>query len=330
MTTRITPGIATTVFPSSTVDNAKTNISPAPGIGNAQDKSLSMAGKIPRGSVPPALREFTKTLHSTSVKKNGQSPHAATGAAGKPQSRGMHHSALKKFYASVPQEGVAENAMLTAGTLASTFGIGAAMNNIARLHGSPAVKVAGALFPMPAAMASAYAEKGIRETFDVKSTQSQHSWHSAISPAAFMATNYSYALSRLPKFPPNTPAGIAATLAVSALGGAIGGGLAEAAAQLSKKNDGSSIPAASDPGNKPTTLEHGIGRMATQIPAAYLNKIAAANAAVTGGAVPRNLLLAVPATIGVPYIFRNQAASKIAENTKRQPPGQASNAEAAT
>lgn len=326
--TRITPGIATTVFPSSTVDNAKIDISPAPGIGNAQDKSLNIARKIPKGSVPPALREFTRTLHGMSMKKNGQSSHAATGAAGKPQSRGMHHPALKEFFGSVPQEGVTENAMLSAGTLASTFGAGAAMNNIARLHGNPAVKVAGALFPMPAAMASAYVEKGIRETYEVKSTESQYSWHGAISPAAFMATNYGYALSRLPKFPPNTPAGVAATLAVSALGAGIGGGLSEAIAQLSKKNDDASIPATSDPGNKPTTLEHGIGRATTQIPASYLNKMAAANAAVTGAA-SRNLLLAIPATIGVPYIFRNEAASKIAENTKRQSSGQASDAKAA-
>ena len=335
--TRINPGITTTGFSSSVVNDAKADTPPAQGIGNAQDKSLSMAGKIPKGSPSPALREFTEAAKKTSVKKNEQSPlhkpaadssNTATGAAKKPPSRSMHHPALKKFFDQLPREGVGENAMLSAGSIASTFGVGATLNNIARIHSNPAVKVAGALFPIPAAMASAYAEKGIRGTFDVKSTEFQHSWHSALSPAGFMAANYAYALSKLPNLPPTTLAGMTTTLPVSALGGGIGGGLAETAAQLSQKNASSPAPAASDPGNKPTTFEHGIGRASTQIPAASLSKVIAANAAIPGGAIPRGLLLAFPATIGVPYMFRNEATSRIAGSVKRQSSGQTSNTNA--
>lgn len=329
--TRINSGIPTTGFSSLTVDDAKTNIPSAPKTGNAQDKSLSVAGKIPKGSPPPMIRGML-------VKKSGQSsvdkPAAdasptATCTARKPRSRGTHHPSLKKFFDSIPP-GIAENAMLSAGAIASTFGLGAAANNIARASGNPAVKVAGAMFPISAGIASAYVEKAIRQTFDVKSTELQHLWHSAISPASLMAANYAYTLSTLPKFPPNTPAGVATTLAVSALGAGIGGGLTEAAAQWSKKNASSSIPATSDPGNKPkpTTFEQGIGRALTQIPAAYLNKVIATHAAGTGGTAPRNLLLGIPAAISVPYTFRNEVASRIANSAKPRSSGQASNTDA--
>ncbi len=335
--TRINPGIATIGFPSPMVNDAKTDTPPAQGIGKAHDKSLSNAGKIPKGSPPPALRKFTEAAKKMSVKKNEQSsPHepaadssnTATGAARKPPSRGSHHPALKRFFDQLPQEGVVENAMLSAGSIASTFGVGAALNNIARIHSNPAVKVAGALFPIPAAMASAYVEKGIRKTFDVKSTEFQYSWHSAISPAGLMVTNYAYALSKLPKFPPNTPAGMAATLTVTALGAGIGGGLAETAAHLSKKNASSSDPATSKPGNTPTTFEHGISRASTQIPAVYLNKVIATNAAVTGGTISKGLLLALPATVAVPYVLRNEVASRLTDSVKRQSSGQTSNTDA--
>ena len=293
---------------------------------------MNTAGIIPKGSPPLALREFVGSAKKMNVEKNGQSPlqkpaadssHTATGADKKPQSRGMHHPSLKKFFNSIPP-GVMENAMLSAGSISLAFGVGAALNNIARTHGNPAIKVTGALFPAAAGMASAYIEKGIRETFDVKSTELQHLWHSAISPAAFMSTNYAYTLSSLPKFPPNTLAGIATTGAVSALGTGIGGALTETAAQMSKKNASSPAPAASDSGNKPTTFEHGLGRAFTQIPAVYLNKVIAAKAAGAGGVAPRNLLLAVPATIGVPFIFRNEMASMIADSRKHQSSGQTS------
>jgi len=321
------------------VSDAKTHTSPAQGSGNTRDKSLSTAGTIPKGSPPPALRKFTEAAKEMSVKQNGQSSlhkpvadssNTATGAARKPLSRSMHPT-LKKFLDQRPREGVVENAMLSAGSIASTFGVGAAVNNIARIHSNPAVKVAGGLFPLPAAMASAYVEKGIREKFDVKSTEFQYAWHSAISPVGLMVTNYAYALSKLPKFPPNTPAGMAATLAVTTLGAGIGGGLAETAAQLSKKNasSSSSAPAAAlDPGSRPTTFEHAIGRASTQIPAVYLNKVIAANAAVTGGTISKGMLLALPATISVPYMFRNEATSRLADSVKRQSSGQTSNTDA--
>lgn len=335
--TRINPGITTTGFSSSTVDDAKTDISPAQKIEQAQDKSLSTAGKIPKGSAPPALRAFSRAVQSMSVKKNEQSSlqqpaadslQTAAGAPKKPQSRGMHHPALKNFFNNPVPEGVPENAMLSAGSIASTFGVGAALNNIARVYGSPTVKVAGALFPMPAAMASAYVEQGIRDTFDVNSTEFQQAWHHAISPGAFIGVNYAYALSKLPKFPPNTPAGVAATMTVSAVAAGIGGGLSEVVAQQTKKNASSSAPVASDPGNQPTAFEHGLGRTVTQIPAVSLNKVIAVSATGAGGAIPKGLLLGVPAAIGIPFISRNEAASRIADKTKRQPSDQASNTDA--
>ena len=328
--TRINPRITTTGLSSSTVDHANANISPGQKIEEAQDKSLVTSVKILKGSPPPALRKFLAISKRMSAEKNEQSSlrepaadssHKTTDAAEQPQSRGMHHLSLKKFFNPAPPE-VAKNALLSAASIGSSFGVGAAMNNIARIHSNPGVKVAGAWLPMTAAMGSAYIEKAIRENLNVKSTEFQHFWHSAISPAALMAANYTYILSNLPKFSPKTPAGIATTMAVSALGAGIGGGLAETAAQISKKNASSSAPATSDPDNKPTTFEHGLGRTFTQIPAVYLNKIIAANA-VNGG-IPKNLLLAIPAAISVPYALRDEVASKIADSRKRQSSGQAS------
>lgn len=199
---------------------------------------------------------------------------------------------------------IVSNAVLSGLSTGLSFGLLASVNNIARIHPNPTVKFAGAPTPMVAGIASAYVSRGIQNVFDIVSSLSSTASIAcdAITPAFVMGANYGYALSNLPKFPAASPGGIAATVLVTATGAAVGGGMAELAAQAWSRRLSRSMR---DKQSSPSTLQVGIGRAITQLPAAMLNKsIAQTIVKSATSAVPRPLLLAGPAATAIPYMFR--------------------------
>ncbi len=211
---------------------------------------------------------------------------------------------------------VAANTLLSGVSLSSTFGLGSALVNMALLHPHPLVKVAGAYAPMVAGTASSYTEKWMRDAFQIDSTtpQSMSLVRDAATPVASMLVNYSYMFSKLPKFSPRTPAGLATSVTVCAMGSGIGGGAAELFAQTWHP---AAVPARTETSQTPTTLQTGIGRSLTQLPIVVLNHISAAS--TMHGAVPRALSRAVPLSVGAPLIFRQSVTPTTPQQTSRTP-----------
>ncbi len=254
---------------------------PSPDASNDVFSKLKKPGNAGRRNAAPALR---KPLSLTR-------PAASTGDAITQAKR-------------LNGRRIASNAMLSGVSTALSFGLLASVNNIARIHPNPMIKMAGAHTPVLAGIASAYISDGIQDIFDIVSSVGKRASIAcdAISPAFVMGANYAYALSSLPKFPPASSAAIATTVMITATGAAIGGGLAELAAQAWACRP---TQALHDNSGSPSTLQIGIGRAITQLPAAQLNKeIAKIAVKSSPSAVPRPLLLAVPATTAIPYMFR--------------------------
>jgi len=251
----------------------------------------------PRSSAPltpehSRLRSAKKNLAAKLPKSSSQPETTAATNSRRPQPKRLNGRR------------VASNSMLTGVSTALSFGLLASVNNIARQHPNPMVKMAGAHAPVIAGVASAYIAHGIQNAFDIISSASSKASivYDAISPAFIMGTNYAYALSKLPKFPAATPAGVAATMLVTATGAAIGGAMTELAAQTWPGAQKPAKPGATQP---PSTRQSAIGRGITQLPAVQLNKkIAKIAAKASAAAIPKPLLLAAPAATAVPFMFR--------------------------
>ena len=207
---------------------------------------------------------------------------------------------------------VASNGFLSGSSIAFSFGLFAAVNNIARLHPNPVVKLVGAHTPLAAGLASAYVAQGIRDVFKIVSTEpvSPSLAHDAIAPACLMAASYSYALSALPKFAPATPAGVAATVLVAATGAGFGGALTELASQKMRSDHDLSPSSLRKKRSAapPTTLQVGIGRAITQLPLVSLHRSIAAITTNTNGALPQRLIRAVPLLTSAPFVLRRVVA----------------------
>jgi len=254
---------------------------------------------------------------------------------------------------------ILKNAAIGGVTMASTFGFLGALNNLTRGAGnSMAVRIFGSIAPVIAGIGSACIETGLEQAFDVVPTAPPDGGLKAnvtgigyhmILPSCFMAANYSYALSNLPKkFPINKRQGFMLAVGVSALGSSFGKGGMEAFGQYehkklvqapgsvknkvvlvppgtSKKSpeaantqpsnrpgDISYPPGSAAPGGptKPATGYIAVARGLTQVPAFALNVWAAR--AFQNGAVPRWVLLVYPAMIGFPYMTRGLATAFVA------------------
>ncbi|MBC7503119.1 MAG: hypothetical protein H7315_21875 [Herminiimonas sp.] len=261
--------------------------------------------QIIKNPLSPAVRK--KRLHprQKALLKSMREAQSATGvapacAADKPRRKTNHYRR------------VASNGFLSSSSIALSFGLFTALNNIARLHPNPVVKLVGAHTPLAAGLASAYVAQGIRDVFKIVSTEpvSPSLAHDAIAPACLMGASYSYALSTLPKFAPATPAGVAATVLVTATGAGFGGALTELASQKMESDHNRSPSSARKkrPTAPPTTLQVGIGRAITQLPLVSLHRSIAAITTNANGALPQRLIRAVPLLTSVPFVLRRVVA----------------------
>lgn len=273
---------------------------------SAQLSAVAAASpEISNEQLPPAVRK--KSLHPRQKALLGSMHQAQSAtedapacAADKPRRKTNHYRR------------VASNGFLSSSSIALSFGLFTALNNIARLHPNPVVKLVGAHTPLAAGLASAYVAQGIRDVFKIVSTEpvSPSLAHDAISPACLMGASYSYALSTLPKFSPATPAGVAATVLTTAAGAGLGGALTELASQKMASDHDRSLSSARKKHSAapPTTLQVGIGRAITQLPLVSLHRSIAAITTNGNGALPQRLIRAVPLLTSAPFVLRRVLA----------------------
>lgn len=192
---------------------------------------------------------------------------------------------------------VGRNAMVSAIAQGGSFGLAFSLNNYLRVTAHPIIKqLAGFLSPIVAGFLTSPAETAVRKVTGMNATAlpegSSSWWHDAIPSVVLFSINKAYAKSRrLPKFAPNTPAGMGTTLLLSVVGTGLAGALGEASAQKAGGHREQS------PLDTRATIERGMARAVTLVPMGAANFYAARHL-VNKGQLPPNLGLK-PLGVGV-------------------------------
>lgn len=197
---------------------------------------------------------------------------------------------------------IGQNAMVSAISQGSCFGLAFALNNYLRLKAPPMIKrLSAILSPLLAGFLTSPAEKLTRDKVGMQPTRASSLTllHDAIPSGVLYAVNAAYVHSRkLPKFAPTTPAGAATTLLLSIGGTGLAGALSEAAAQASGGQ-----PMA--PLTRPEVVSRGLRRALCLTPMSRAN-LTSANHVILEGRVPPELALAPLKAGTFGWIFRNR------------------------
>ena len=204
---------------------------------------------------------------------------------------------------------IASNAFLSGMSIGPTFGTATAINNYLRDKTvCPSLKVFVGFGPMVAGVVSSVAAEGIRNIFDIQSTnlEKESLLRDAATPASFISISSAYGYWANGKGFKGLRASLG-TMAIATLGSSIGGALAEAVGQSLPKSTENILPTSHQ---NPTALQVGVGRSITQIPSVVFNKINTAHFIGTGslpGFLSKPTLAAAaayPLVVGIPFIGR--------------------------
>lgn len=180
-----------------------------------------------------------------------------------------------RAYRSVTElERVTKNAAASAVALGSCFGTMTALNNAVRaVHGvSVRVKAFTGLLPSASVFATPWVEDGMRAALGTQATYPvQPSLaHDAVAGTTLFLFNRACARSaRIPRFPPASRAGMAATVVQATVASVFAGGASEITAQWMNAH----IPAGEGAPSAPPPLDNtrkATGRLLSQAPAATL------------------------------------------------------------
>ncbi len=188
-------------------------------------------------------------------------------------------------------EKVGKNAVTSAVTLGSCFGTMSALNSAVRATPgmSKPVKVLTGLLPSASVFPTPWVEDGLRAALDTSATLPIQPTlaHDAVAGASLFLFNAACLRSAsIPKFPPATPAGMAANVIQATAASLIAGAASELTAQGMNIRDAQAgeapePPAHIDNPRKPT------GRLLSQVPAAALQT----GIALAGKPLPPSLSL---------------------------------------
>jgi hypothetical protein len=217
------------------------------------------------------------------VSRSAYPTHAAQPSA--PPATGTSPASTTDF------EKVAKNAIANAVSLGSCFGTMTALNNAVRaMPGTPlGARVVTGLLPSAGVFPTPWVDDAMRGALNTTSTLPNRPSlaHDAVAAASLFLFNFACLRSAaIPKLPPSTPAGMAATVLQSAAASLLAGGASEFTAQWMNESDRRS-------GQAVETTEHfdntrkATGRLASQVPAATLQTYIA----LSGQPLPARLSL---------------------------------------
>lgn len=169
---------------------------------------------------------------------------------------------------------VGKNAVASAIALGGCFGTMNALNNAVRATPSMPipVRIVTGLLPSAGVFPTPWVEDRVRQTVGTTATLPVRPSlaHDAVASASLFLFNVACARSaHIPKFPPATPAGMAAGVLQCTVASLIAGGASELTAQWMNAGERSRRQAAEIPAQM-TTTDKATGRVLSQVPAAAL------------------------------------------------------------
>jgi hypothetical protein len=203
---------------------------------------------------------------------------------------------------------VGKNAIASAVALGGCFGTMTALNHAVRA--TPAmptpVRIVAGLLPSVSVFATPWVEDGVRQTVATSATLPVRPSlaHDAVASVSLFAFNVACARSAyVPKFPPATPAGMAAGVLQCTMASLIAGGASEITAQWMNASERPRKQAAETPPPMDNT-DKAMGRVISQVPAAALQT----GIALSGKPLPPQRALLPLGVVTGGWAFRRQLA----------------------